>query len=160
MIPVEFSCTTTSACDLALASNQGRSSPGILVVDREVLIGQMLHRALPRFGFRVWDARNEASAIDLYRRHGQDISVVLLDVRTRGQAGLKTFAALRALNADVRCCFTTGDLELQDYAYWLRQGAAGFIPKPFDLVDLVDRLQTIATASLRSLDIQGIAHAG
>jgi CheY-like chemotaxis protein len=46
--------------------------------------------------------------VELYRQKAEAIDLVLLDVKMPGMTGPQTLAALRQLNPDVRCCFTTG----------------------------------------------------
>lgn len=118
----------------------GGSSNGVLVVDDEELIGRLLRRALPQYGFQVWHARDGAEAIALCREHTQNISSVIMDVRMAGLTGVQTFAALQTIKPALRCCFTSGDLELQQDRSWLPRGALGFVAKPFALTDLVEVL--------------------
>jgi CheY-like chemotaxis protein len=59
-------------------------------------------------GFAVWLAGDGEEALELYRRHSQEIDLVLLEVRLPGLDGPQTLAALRQLNPGVRCCFLSG----------------------------------------------------
>ena len=79
--------------------------PGILVVDDDKHIRNLLHVGLPLYGFSVWLAADGKEAVELYRRVGQDIAVVLLDVRMPGIGGPQTLSTLQALNPAVRSCF-------------------------------------------------------
>jgi CheY-like chemotaxis protein len=86
-----------------------RDLPGILVVDDAAAVRTGLGEALRREGFAVWVAPDGQQALDLYRRCGGSIDLVVMDQRMPGLDGLQTLAALRALNPDVRCCFLTAD---------------------------------------------------
>jgi CheY-like chemotaxis protein len=118
--------------------------PGVLVVDDEHLVRKMVQRGLERDGFDVWLARDGREAIDLYRRHTEEIAVVLLDVRMPGLDGLQTLEALRQLNPEVRACFMSGDTGAYGPEDLRQPGAACVIAKPFRLDDLVTILRMMA----------------
>ena len=69
--------------------------PGVLVVDDDHIVRIMVQLALERNGFDVWLARNGREAIELYRRHAEEIAVLLLDVRMPGLDGIQTLEVLR-----------------------------------------------------------------
>ncbi len=75
-------------------------------------------------------------AVQLYRRHAQDISLVLLDVRMPGLDGPQTLALLRELNPHVCCCFMTGHSGVFTDRELLDRGAAAVLGKPFVLPTL------------------------
>ena len=83
--------------------------PGVLVVDDEHIVRIMVQLGLERNGFDVWLARNGREAIDLYRRHAEEIAVVLLDVCMPGLDGLETLEVLRELNPEVLACFMSSE---------------------------------------------------
>ncbi|HEY8504799.1 MAG TPA: response regulator, partial [Gemmataceae bacterium] len=79
--------------------------PGILVVDDEPFVLDVIEHLLRHHGFEVWPAGGGAEALALYQRHRDAVALVLLDVQMPGLDGPQTLRALRALNPDVRCCF-------------------------------------------------------
>src|SRR5438552_2455699 len=85
-------------------------SCGLLVVDDQGSVGDVLDVGFRQQGFTVWRAVNGWEALDLYRRYGQMIDVVLLDVCMPGLDGPRTLAALQELNPQIRSCFMSGDL--------------------------------------------------
>jgi two-component system cell cycle sensor histidine kinase/response regulator CckA len=93
---------------------------------------RLLGAALPVRGFAVWLADGSDEALDLYRRHRDDIGVVLLDVLMPGLDGPATLAALRRENPELRHLFMSaypgehcGQLEGWD--------GADLLVKPFEL---------------------------
>jgi CheY-like chemotaxis protein len=118
--------------------------PGVLVVDEDHLVRVMVQLALERNGFDVWLARSGREAIDLYRRHTEEIAVVLLDVRMPGLDGLQTLEVLRELNSEVQACFMSDDTGTYEPEELLQRGAAYVIAKPFLLVDLANILRLMA----------------
>ncbi len=125
--------------------------PGVLVVDDEPLIRNLLDAVLRRSGFAVWAADGGRSALDLYRQNQSAISVVLLDVRMPGMDGPQTLAALQRLNPAVVCCFMTGHAGGQTAEGLLRLGAVRLFEKPFRLDDVAQTLwQTAQLAGRRT----------
>jgi CheY-like chemotaxis protein len=116
----------------------------ILIVDDDPLIRSLFTAYLPGQGFEVWRAASGAEAVELYRKHGGDFDVVLLDVRMPGLNGPQTLALLRELDADVRCCFMSGDIGDYTEDDLFALGALAVVAKPFSLSALVRRLRQVA----------------
>lgn len=72
--------------------------PGILLVDDAAVVRSVFAELLHREGFQVWVAAAAEQAVDLYRRHGGEIDLVVLDKRMPQVDGIHTLAALHALN--------------------------------------------------------------
>jgi two-component system, OmpR family, response regulator len=110
---------------------------GVLVVDDEPLVRDVLERGLRDHGFRVWSAGDGREALAVYRQHIGDIAAVVLDVNMPGPDGRQTARALRAVRAGIPCCFLSGDpneFTHEELALW---GPACAIDKPFRLEDVV-----------------------
>lgn len=118
--------------------------PGVLVVDEDHFVRIVVQLGLERNGFDVWLARSCREAIDLYRRHTEEIAVVLLDVRMPGLDGLRTLEVLRELNPKVQACFMSGDTGPSKPENLLQHAAAHVITKPFLLDDLTNILRLMA----------------
>jgi CheY-like chemotaxis protein len=108
---------------------EGRSAlagepPGILVVDDAAIVRTVLGEVLRRAGFAVWVAPDGRQALDLYRRLGAAIVMVVLDLRMPGLDGLQTLEALRTFNPDIHCCFLTAEADSDEQ---LEQGGAAFV---------------------------------
>jgi CheY-like chemotaxis protein len=103
----------------------------ILVVDHNPLMRLFLASVLPRYGFAVHAAGTGEEALDLYRRHREALSLVLLDVEMPGLDGPQTLTALRELNPSVRCCLMTGGAHGFTPQQLRELGAIAFLQKPF-----------------------------
>ena len=109
---------------------------GVLVVDDQACLRDILGIGLRQEGFAVWLAANGRQAFDLYQCHHETIDVVLMDVCMPGLDGPKTLVALQELNPQIRCCFISGSLD--DYtADRLRKlGAVAVLRKPIHLAEV------------------------
>ena len=63
----------------------------------------------------------ENPAVDLYRRHRDEIAAALLDVRMPGMNGPETLEALREIDPHLRCSFMTGDPGSTRTREWLER---------------------------------------
>ncbi len=138
---------------LAEAPDVSRGPPrqyGILVVDDDAAVRDLLDFALRHQGFAVWLAATGQEALEQYRRYGATIDVALLDVLMPGLDGPQTLAALQALNPQVRCCFMTGDLGLYNEGELRTMGAAVVFYKPFRLAEVAQVLRGLAVEAAGS----------
>ncbi len=106
----------------------------------------MLDAGLRQQGFAVWLAADGRAAVDLYRRHGPAIGVVLMDVRMPGMDGPQTLAAVRDINPRVPCCFMSGDTGGYTEA-GLRNLGAAVLRKPFRLAEVGRILRDLAACA-------------
>ena len=130
-------------------SGSRQPHPGILVVDDEPSVRNLLQAALEREGFTVWLAATGHEALQLYQRHRPEIAVVLLDVRMPGLDGPETLAALQRLNPAISCCFMTGHAGDCSETELVQRGALRVFAKPFGLVELRAFLWELATKAER-----------
>jgi len=153
-LPVE----SRPPADAEAAAGPYRVRPGVLVVDDEHLVRVLVQLGLERHNFEVWSASNGREAIDLYRKHSDQIAIVLLDVRMPGLDGVQTLDALRGVNPDVMVCFMTGHMGSYEPEELRRHGAAGVIAKPFHLDDLVRVMQLLVQNVSADLLLSGEAY--
>jgi two-component system, cell cycle sensor histidine kinase and response regulator CckA len=113
----------------------------VLVVDDEEMMRRAARRALEALGCSVIEARNGAEAIEVLGREGAGVGLVLLDVVMPGMGGIEAFPRLRGLRGDVPILITSGYARDGNVDELLRQGAAGFISKPYDLEKLAAHVQ-------------------
>lgn len=126
------------------AAGEGRPT-GVLVIDDEELTLRGLKRGLSLRGFAVWCATDGAGGVDLYRRHGAQIDVVLSDLNMPVMDGPQTLDALRGINPFVRFCFMTADGRMSTLAALLQLGALRVFTKPFPSVGkIAEELRELA----------------
>ena len=118
---------------------KGRGGSGmIMVVEDERTVANLARDILLRFGYSVLVVNSGREAIDLYRQRTQEIAVVLLDMVMPEMDGGEVFQRLRAVNPDVKVIVSTGCDCALDVDAILRQGATGFIQKPFRIAELAE----------------------
>jgi CheY-like chemotaxis protein len=80
----------------------------ILVVDDERVIRDSLRRTLRRLGHDVVAFETGAAALAYFRREGDAVALVVLDLQMPGMDGVEVLRALRAIRADVRVVISSG----------------------------------------------------
>ena len=116
----------------------------ILVVDDAPDMRAIAELSLTALGgFEVELAASGAEAIERVAAHTPDL--VLLDVMMPGMDGIETLARLRAESAGAPppVVFLTADAREADVSRYLALGAVGVIAKPFDPMDLPERIREL-----------------
>jgi anti-sigma B factor antagonist len=133
------------------AARGGRPGPptGVLVVGDETAVLCVLAARLRLEGFKVWVAGHGRQAVELYRRHLEEVAVVLLDLEMPGVGGPDTLTALRKLRPTVRCCLMAGDPTPSTEEALVQMGAARVFRKPFAFTEVIDTLNRLAGRSPR-----------
>jgi len=123
----------------------------ILVVDDDRDVAQSIELALRRRGFRVILAATGVDALKTLRRHRPDL--VILDVLMPGMNGLEVCHRLRSDTnlADLPIIFLTARGQEKDRIEGLRAGADDYMPKPFNLEELILRVKAVLRRANREL---------
>jgi DNA-binding response OmpR family regulator len=123
--------------------------PGILIVEDDTALLNLVATALQREGFTVWPAPSGRVALDIFQREREQIDLALLDVRMPGLDGPQTLAELRRLSPDLACCFMSGYSGAYTPEDLLALGAAHCFDKPFRLDEVADRLREVVSQKRR-----------
>lgn len=117
----------------------------VLVVDDDDGIREMLDSALTFAGFLVLGAPNGASALDLLAT--RDVDAVVLDVLMPGVDGFDVLQLLRHRGHSVPVLFLSARDAVEDRVRGLRLGGDDYLTKPFSLVEVVARLDSLLRRS-------------
>jgi DNA-binding response OmpR family regulator len=123
----------------------GNQRRGILVVDDEPALRDVLQAHLQHLGFQVWTAANGEEALDHCCDHSNEIALILLDVQMPGLDGPQTFDGIRELAVDIPVCYMTDDPGDPNPSALVRQGARHLFCKPFRM-DEIARVVCILAA--------------
>lgn len=126
------------------ASDEDLDAEGtVLLVDDEEGVRSMAHRMLERLGFRVLTAVDGIEAVEAFRRHHDEIRLVLLDMTMPRMDGVEAFRALRAIRPDVKVILTSGYSEQMAAEQVGENGPAAFLQKPYRPADLVHKIDDV-----------------
>jgi CheY-like chemotaxis protein len=120
---------------------QGRGT--VLLVDDEVTIRALGKEMLREIGFDVITAENGIEALELFQALKDEIVCVVLDLTMPRMDGEETFRELRRIKSDVRVVMSSGYNEQEVTQKFLGKGLAGFIQKPYKMVELQQKLREV-----------------
>jgi two-component system, OmpR family, response regulator len=112
----------------------------VLIVDDEPRIRNMLRRYLVEEDFKVSDAGDGAGMRAVLAR--EVIHLVLLDLMMPGEDGLSLARYIRQ-HSEIPIIMLTGKGDLIDRVVGLETGADDYIPKPFELREVLARIRTV-----------------
>ncbi|MFA6224161.1 MAG: PAS domain S-box protein [Desulfomonilaceae bacterium] len=115
----------------------------ILVVDDEANIIELTARILNQSNYRVITAVNGEEALELYEKHGQGISLVILDLMMPGMGGRECLRALLKKDPKIRVLVASGGLKPGVEGDLKEAGEKGTIRKPFDMANLLEKIRKI-----------------
>jgi CheY-like chemotaxis protein len=113
----------------------------VLIVDDEPDLTAVVREYLQE-QYEVVVANDGTAALAAFRRQRPD--VVFLYINMPGPSGLEVLKQLRQADPTLPVVMVTVDTEMATVQECLRQGAFGYVPKPFDL-KYVEHMAALAT---------------
>lgn len=111
----------------------------ILAVDDEQPIAQLLRLSLARAGYECICAYDGMEAANLIEKESFDL--ILLDIMLPGIDGFELMDYIRSTQTPV--IFLTAKNAVADRVKGLRMGAEDYIVKPFDILELLARVENV-----------------
>jgi len=125
----------------------GAVKPGagkVLVVDDEETVRLVTADMVQAMGFDTLTAADGLEGVELFRRHGPEVGLVLLDLTMPRMTGEEAFREMRRLRPDVRVVLMSGFSEQEATSHFAGKRLAGFLQKPFTMEALKARLDEAA----------------
>ncbi len=115
-----------------------KSLETILLVEDEPAVRQLFAQALARAGYSVYEARNGQEAMKLFDVHGDEIDLLLTDMRMPYMGGAELAHHLRGRRRTLKLLCISGypgnlDADL----------AVDFLAKPFSRDDLLKKVREV-----------------
>jgi DNA-binding response OmpR family regulator len=124
----------------------------LLVVDDERDFGELIRRTLETEGYRIDTALNGGDAIELHRKHNYDLALV--DLKMPDMTGLELLQYLKVRDPQIAVILMTAYGSLAVGIESLKKGAADYLPKPFKLMVLAEKVQEALRRRARYLEEQ------
>lgn len=113
----------------------------ILLVEDELSLLETLKLNLDLEGYEVFTCIKGLRAIDAITTNEPDL--ILLDVMLPDLSGLDIYKQLKMMNVTIPVIFLTAKNSIQDKIEGLKLGADDYITKPFELEELLLRIQNV-----------------
>ncbi|GAB4011009.1 response regulator transcription factor [Nocardioides ultimimeridianus] len=115
----------------------------ILVAEDDVRLAEVLEQSLAEAGWEVEVAHDGTAAYGRALPGGQPYDVLLLDRMLPGMDGVTVCRKLRDLGLVTPVLMLTARSDVRDRIDGLDAGADDYLPKPFDLDELLARLRAL-----------------
>ena len=109
----------------------------ILIVEDEKAINDLIKRSLTLVGHECEQVYNGLDAIELISSRPYDL--VILDIMLPGASGYEVIGEIK----DTPVIFLTAKAKLEDRLTGLRLGADDYIVKPFEMLELIERVNAV-----------------
>ncbi len=113
----------------------------VLVVDDEEIVLDLCRTMLERIGCKVLCALTGEDALEIFRRHAQEIDCVILDMTLPGMDGAAVFDDLRRIRSDVKVIISSGYTEQEVSRSFPDKIPGAFMKKPYEFQSLRNVLQ-------------------
>ncbi len=120
-----------------------RGDETILVIDDDAMVLDVLQKALEVQGFKILKARDGEEALWIARNHKGRIDLSILDLGMPGMDGTEVFPLLKEARPEMRVLICSGYEMDQVSSSLLRQGASGFLAKPFTMSRLLPEVRKV-----------------
>jgi len=132
----------TPPVTLAAAPGEGQGEL-ILIADDEEMVRRAARATLQGAGYRILEAEDGLAALDLFRRRGDEIALVLLDMTMPILSGDEAVRHMMKIRPDAVVVASSGYGELEAHRRFEGTGISAFLQKPYSseqLIALVSRL--------------------
>ncbi|MBN2802382.1 MAG: response regulator, partial [Deltaproteobacteria bacterium] len=119
------------------------TSKSVLIIDDEPLVVNSLERILQKTGFITFTALNAKDGLKILKEHKNEIDAIFLDMIMPELDGEETFYKLKKITKKVKILICSGYAKDSKVENLIKNGAAGFIQKPFELKGLLTTLKRI-----------------
>ena len=116
--------------------NPPKGSGTVLLVDDEATILELGKEMLEELGYTVLTAEDGVIAVEIFKHHKGEITCVILDLTMPRMDGEQTFRSLRSIDPNILVIMSSGYNEQEVTQKLIGRGLAGFIQKPYKLLEL------------------------
>ena len=114
----------------------------ILLVDDDAGVRTTGEEVLTDFlHYRVLTAKDGREALEIFRRHADEIALILMDATMPNLSGGETFRAIQALRPDAKAILCSGYGDEMGHKLVQEYGFQGFLKKPYSIQDLKTLLE-------------------
>ena len=125
------------------------SKPTILIIEDEEQIRILIQKVLNRYSFETILASDGDEAME-FIRGDIEIAAVISDIQLPGTNGMDVLVHLRREKPELPVILMTGFWDKTQYSQAMQKGAFEYLPKPFDINDLLKTVTSAVDAYARA----------
>lgn len=118
----------------------------VLIVDDEHFVRELGEQILTKFGYTVITASDGESAIEIYLKNRDKISLVILDLIMPGMGGKRCLEELLRIKPELKVVIASGYSPEDDANTAMESGAKGFISKPYNVRNMLSEVREVLDA--------------
>jgi two-component system, cell cycle sensor histidine kinase and response regulator CckA len=118
----------------------------VLLVEDEDRVRELASEILRRYGYRVLAEGDASGALARAERHGGPIELLLTDLVLPDMSGHELATRLRSVRPHSRVLYTSGYTDEVMVLHGLAVPAESFLPKPYELNALLQRVREVLSA--------------
>lgn len=122
--------------------------PNIFLVEDEQSLSKIISLNLQMEGYSVVCCNNGLSALEVFKNNHKNIHLVLLDVMLPGINGFELCSNFKALAPIIPVIFITAKNQNNEKITGLKLGADDYLVKPFELEELLLRINNVLKRNL------------
>ena len=130
--------------DLTTALCKGKET--VLLIDDDEMVADVGEQILNNSGYNVVSANSGKEAIEVYKENQDRIDMVILDMIMPEMGGEETYSRLKRINPKVKVLLSSGYSIGGQASRILKRGCNGFIQKPFNMSELLEKTRQILAA--------------
>ena len=113
----------------------------VMFVDDDVITGKVMKRNCDSAGYACQIFTDAESCLNKFSQVGADL--VITDLRMPGMNGFELLSELRQVDVDIPVLGMTGYSSVENALEAMKNGASDFIKKPFNIVELTDKIVSV-----------------
>ncbi len=121
----------------------------LLLVDDETAFLDAMARRLKKRDYEIFTAVSGMDAMEFLSKDGEQVEVVILDVKMPGMDGIETLAEIKRKFPLVEVVMLTGHATVASAIDGMKQGAFDYLMKPCDMDLLVEKVNAAAAQKRR-----------
>ena len=127
----------------AKAQSSSDRSKTILIIDDEEIVINICEMMLKSFGHKVLKAHSGYEGLQMFEANKFKIDLIISDLNMPEMDGQEVMDELRKIDPHVKVMLSSGALTDKAEKTGINRGFNGFIPKPYDLDTLCEKMAEI-----------------
>jgi CheY-like chemotaxis protein len=120
-----------------------RGTGTILFVDDEEAVVKVMGESLEEYGYSVHTAGSGEEALEIFREHGREVDLVVLDLGMPGMGGRACLERLLEIDPDAKVVISTAYSTREGEREMAKSGARGFLAKPYPVSELLREVASV-----------------
>ncbi len=142
-LTISIKITPPKILSASSAQRQARTENIVLIADDDMYMRTLLKKGFNE-KFTVHEVIHGSEIVSAYKKYNPDI--LFLDIHMPGKDGMENLASLLALDPDAYIVMLSSDSSIENVTKTVKNGAKGFMAKPFSkdkLLEYVEKCPTI-----------------